>query len=88
MSSPSAFGPIERAADRRDLWRLDCLRLRAFLSGGAREQDQLAARILDEVACETSLEGGAGREKLRQMIDQARADIRASRVREFRPEDL
>jgi hypothetical protein len=52
------------------------------------EQDQLAARILDEVAWETSLASGAGREKLRQMVDRARADIRAGRVREFRPEDL
>lgn len=52
------------------------------------EQDQLAARILDEVAWETSLGAGAGREKLRQMVDQARADIRAGRVRELRPEDL
>jgi hypothetical protein len=54
----------------------------------AAEQDELAARILDEVAWETSGKGDAGHEKLRQLVEQARADVQAGRVRELRPEDL
>jgi len=54
----------------------------------AAEQDELAARILDEVAWERSSEAGASGEKLRQMVEQARADIRAGRGRELHPEDL
>lgn len=48
------------------------------------EQDELAARLLDEVAWER----GAGREKLRWLVDEAREDIRAGRVRELRPDDV
>jgi hypothetical protein len=54
----------------------------------ASEQDELAARILDEIAWETNQEAGADREKLRRMVAEARADIQAGRVRELRPEDL
>jgi hypothetical protein len=50
----------------------------------ASEQDELAARILDEIAWER----GGDREKLRRLVDEARADIRAGRVRELRPDDL
>jgi hypothetical protein len=48
------------------------------------EQDELAGRILDEIAWER----GGGREKLRRLVDEAREDIRAGRVRELRPEDI
>jgi hypothetical protein len=51
----------------------------------ATEQDELAARILDEIAWER---GGENREKLRRLVEEAREDIRAGRVRELRPEDI
>jgi len=54
----------------------------------ATEQDELAARIFDEIAWERSAERGGDREKLRRLVDQAREDIRAGRVRELRPDDL
>jgi hypothetical protein len=40
--------------------------------------------LFDEIAWER----GAGREKLRRLVDEAREDIRAGRVRELRPEDI
>ena len=54
----------------------------------ATTQDELAARILDEIAWEGGAAGGADREKLRRLVDQARKDIRAGRVRDLRPEDI
>ena len=54
----------------------------------AAEQDDLAAEILDEIAWERGSQGDPGREKLRRLVEQAREDIRAGRVRELRPEDL
>jgi hypothetical protein len=54
----------------------------------AAEQDDLAAQILDEIAWERGPQGDAGRERLRRLVEQAREDIRAGRVRELRPEDI
>jgi hypothetical protein len=51
-------------------------------------QDELAARILDEIAWDGGAKGGGDRARLRRLVDEAREDIRAGRVRELRPEDL
>jgi hypothetical protein len=52
------------------------------------EQDELAAQILDEIAWEKSGERGGDRVRLRELVNQARQDIEAGRVRELNPEDI